>query len=214
MTDSDSSWYIKGREFIHCNCAYGCPCQFNALPTHGDCKAVLSVMIEEGKHGDTDLSGLNMAAIVAWPGAVHEGGGHIVPIVDERADGKQREALLRIMSGQDTVPGTTVFQVFSTTYEKVHDPVFAPINLEIDIDGRSASLEVPGWIDAHGEPIRNPVTGDETRARINLPSGFEYDVAEQGRGWAKTSGPVDVQLEDSHAHFAKLDMNQSGVVHP
>ena len=214
MTDSDSSWYIKGREFIHCNCAYGCPCQFNALPTHGDCKAVLSVMIEEGKHGDTDLSGLNMAAIVAWPGAVHEGGGHIVPIVDERAGGKQREALLRIMSGQDTVPGTTVFQVFSTTYEKVHDPVFAPINLEIDIDGRSASLEVPGWIDAHGEPIRNPVTGDETRARINLSSGFEYDVAEQGRGWAKTSGPVDVQLEDSHAHFAKLDMNQSGVVHP
>lgn len=214
MTDVRSGWYIKGREFIHCNCAYGCPCQFNALPTHGDCKAVLSVMIEEGKHGDTDLSGLKMAAIVAWPGAVHEGGGQIVPIVDERADEKQREALLRIMSGEDTVPGTTVFQVFSTTYEKVHDPVFAPINLEIDIDGRSAKLEVPGWIDARGEPIRNPVTGEETRARINLPSGFEYDVAEQGRGWAKTRGPVDVQLEDSHAHFAALDMNESGVVHP
>lgn len=214
MTETENSWYIKGREFIHCNCAYGCPCQFNALPTHGDCKAVLSVAIEEGKHGDTDLSGLNMAAIVAWPGAVHEGRGHIVPIVDERADARQREALLRIMSGQDTVPGSTVFQVFSTTYEKVHDPVFAPIHLEIDVDGRSAKLEVPGWIDARGEPIRNPVTGEESRARINLPNGFEYDVAEQGRGWAKTSGPVDVQLEDSHAHFAVLNMTDSGVVHP
>jgi hypothetical protein len=214
MSNGSTSWYIKGQEFIHCNCAYGCPCQFNALPTHGDCKAVLSVAIQEGKHGDTDLSGLNMAAIVAWPGAVHEGGGHIVPIVDERAGRQQREALLRIMCGQDTVPGTTVFLVFSTTYAKVHDPVFAPIKLAIDIDGRSATLEVPGWIDARGEPIRNPVTGEETRARINLPNGFEYDVAEQGRGWAKTSGPVDVQLEDSHAHFAMLDMNERGVVHP
>jgi hypothetical protein len=214
MTDDGNSWYIKGREFIHCNCAYGCPCQFNALPTHRDCKAVLSVMIEEGKHGNTDLSGLNMAAIVAWPGAVHEGGGEIVPIVDERASPEQREALLRIMSGEDTVPGTTVFQVFSTTYSKVHDPVFAPIHLDINIDGRSATLEVPGWVEARGEPIRNPVTGEETRARINLPNGFEYDVAEQGRGWAKTKGPVDVQLADSHAHFAVLDMNQGGVVHP
>ena len=54
---------------------------------------------------------------------------------------------------------------------------------------------MPGWIDARGEPIRNPVTGEETRARINLPSGFEYDVAEQGRGWAKTKGPVDVRVD-------------------
>lgn len=213
MSDNETRWYIKGREFIHCNCAYGCPCQFNALPTHGNCKAVLSVAIEDGRHGDTDLSGLNIAGIVAWPGAVHEGRGHIVPIVDERANEKQREALLRIMSGLDTVPGATVFQVFSTTYEKVHDPVFAPIELDIDIDRRSANLRIPDWVEARGEPIRNPVTGEESRARINLPDGFEYDVAEQGRGWAKTSGPVDVQLEDSHAHFAKIDMNQSGVVH-
>ena len=25
-------WEIKGREFGNCNCDYGCPCQFNALP--------------------------------------------------------------------------------------------------------------------------------------------------------------------------------------
>lgn len=213
MTGTDTHWYIKGKEFIHCNCAYGCPCQFNALPTHGDCKAVLGFVIEEGRHGDTDLSGLSMAGIVAWPGAVHEGHGHIIPIVDERADAKQREALLRIMSGQDTVEGATVFQVFSTTYEKIEEPVFAPIELEIDIDGRSARFNVRGWIEARGEPIRNAVTGQESRAQIRLPSGFEYDVAEMGRGWAKTSGPVDVQLSDSHAHFAKIDMTESGVAH-
>ena len=208
----DTEWTIEGREFVHCNCAYGCPCQFNARPTYGNCHAVLGVAIDSGHHGDTRLDGLRIAAVVAWPGAIHEGRGHIVPIVDERATPEQREALLRIMSGEDTEPGATFFQVFSTTYEKVHDPVFAPIEVEVDVDARTARIEVPGMIDARGEPILNPVTGNPHRARIDLPAGFEYAQAEVGRGWAKTSGPIEHDLKDSHAHFAPLRMNQSGVI--
>lgn len=142
-----------------------------------------------------------------------KGGGKAVPIVDERATDAQREALLRIMGGLDTVPGSTFFQFFSTTFEQVYDPVFAPIELSIDIQGRSARLRVPGWIDARGEPIVNPVTGEPHRARITLPQGFECDVCEVGRGWAQTQGPIDVQLSDSHAQFARLDLNETGVVH-
>lgn len=102
---------------------------------------------------------------------------------------------------------------FSTTYEKIHDPVFAKIEFEVDVEGRIACLSVPGVIDARGEPIRNPVTGDQHRARIQLPHGFEYDVAEVGRGWATTSGAIQLNIPDSHAQFAKLHMTQSGVVH-
>ena len=209
-----STWFIKGREFVHCNCAYGCPCQFNALPTHGNCQAVAGIHIDEGRHGDTDLAGLSIAMVVAWPGPIHEGKGQVLPIVDIEADERQRDALLRIMSGLDTVPGATFFQVFSTTFEKVHEPVFSRIELTVDVSGRRARLMVPDVIDARGEPILNPVTGDEQRARINLPNGFEYDVCEVGRGWASTQGPVDVQLKDSHAQFAQLHMTESGVVHP
>jgi hypothetical protein len=208
-----TSWWFKGKEFVHCNCAYGCPCQFNALPTHGHCQAVAAVAIEEGRHGDTDLAGTTIGMIVKWPGPIHEGKGHVVPVVDESASEAQRDALLRIMSGLDTVPGATFFQVFATTFEMVHEPVFAPIDLSIDVDARRARLEVPGWIDARGEPLTNPVTGEEHRARINLPHGFEYETCEVGRGWASTNGPLDVQLKDSHAQFAYLHMNQSGVVH-
>ncbi len=210
---TDTKWTIKGREFVHCNCAYGCPCQFNALPTNGNCCAVAAIDIEEGHHGDTRLDGLRIAAILSWPGAIHEGRGQVVPIVDERAEEAQRDALLRIMSGLDTVPGATFLQVFSTTYETVHDPVFAPIELDLDIDGRSARLTVPGVIDARGEPIRNPVSGEEHRARINLPQGFEYDICEVGRGWATTRGALAIELSDSHAQFATLHMTESGVVH-
>jgi hypothetical protein len=206
-------WMIKGKDFSHCNCAYGCPCQFNALPTYRHCQAVVGIAIDHGHHGKTRLDGLKFGGVFRWPGAIHEGHGEAVPVVDERATPAQRDAILRIMSGQDTEPGATFFQVFFSTLEKVHDPVFAKIELDIDIDARRAVYLVPGVIDARGEPIVNPVTKLEQRARIDLPNGFEFTLAEVGRGWANTLGIIKLGLVDSHAHFAKLHITGTGVVH-
>ena len=95
----------------------------------------------------------------------------------------------------------------------MHDPIFAAIDFEVDIDARTARLEVPGVTSGRGEPIKNPVTGAEHRARIDLTHGFEYSLAEVGRGWTKTSGPIKFELADSHSHFANLHLSQSGIVH-
>jgi len=209
---ADVAWMLKGRNFSHCNCAYGCPCQFNALPTHGNCQAMTGLAIDEGYHGETRLDGLRFGGVFRFPGPIHEGHGEVVPIIDERATPAQRDAILRIMSGQDTEPGATIFQVFSAMLEKVHDPIFAKIDLEIDVDARKARFIVPGVVDARGEPIVNPVTQQEHRARIDMPDGFEFTVAEVGRGWANTSGAITLNLADSHAHFADLHMTGTGVV--
>src|SRR4249919_3909993 len=98
----DTNWTIHGREFSNCNCAYGCPCQFNGLPTHGHCRAVVGFQIHLGHHGATRLDGLKVAGMFIWPGPIHEGRGEAALIIDSRADAAQREALLRILSGQDT----------------------------------------------------------------------------------------------------------------
>ena len=209
---TNTHWTIKAREFTNCNCAYGCPCQFNALPTHGHCQAVVGMEIDRGHHGHTKLDGLRFAGIFSWPGAIHEGKGQVVVIIEERATPAQREALLRILSGLDTEPGATIFQVFSATLEKVHDPVFAPIDFEVDIDARKARLVVPGLIEGRGEPILNSVTGVEHRARIDIPDGFEYSIAEMGRGWTKTSGSIPLNLCDSYGQFAHVNLCQSGIV--
>lgn len=208
---SDVKWSIQGDEFVQCNCAYGCPCQFDARPTQGACHAIAAFHIDKGHHGDTRLDGLSCALIVSWPGAIHEGSGEALPIVDERASPAQREALLRILSGEDTAPGGTIFQVFSTTFAKVHEPVFAKIDFEVDVDGRTAQVNIPGLIEARGEPIVNPVTGEKHRARINLPEGFEYDICEVGRGWTETQGPLKLSMSDSHAQFAHLHMTEQGI---
>ena len=205
-------WTIKGREFAHCNCDYGCPCQFNALPTHRNCHAVVGIEIEQGNHRSVRLDGLRLAGVFRWPGAIHQGHGEAVVIIDESSDTAQREALLRIVSGQDSEPGATVFQVFSTTLEKVHEPIFRKIDFDIDVEARTARLSVDRMISARGEPIRNPVTGQEHRARFDLPNGFEYSLAEAGRGWATVTGPIRFDLSDSHAHFVNMHICSNGVI--
>jgi hypothetical protein len=35
---SGTVWRISGDAVGSCNCAWGCPCQFNAEPTHGRCE--------------------------------------------------------------------------------------------------------------------------------------------------------------------------------
>lgn len=209
---TDVQWTIRAREFVNCNCAYGCPCQFNALPTYGFCEAVAGMEIDKGRHGETPLDGLRFVGIFRWPGPIHEGKGEAAVVIDERANDAQRGSLLRILSGQDTVPGATIFQVFSTTLEKVHEPIFAPIDFEVDIDARKARLVVPGVTEGHGEPIKNPVTGAEHRARIDIPHGFEYTLAEMGRGWTKVSRPFPMNLSDSYGQFAHVNLCQNGIV--
>jgi hypothetical protein len=209
---TDVKWSIKAREFVNCNCSYGCPCQFNGLPTYGDCQAVAGMQIDEGHHGDTRLDGLRFATIMRWPGAIHEGKGEAAVVIDERASEPQRAALLRIVTGQDTEPGATIFQVFSTTFEKLHEPIFASIDFEVDIDARKGRLVVRGITEGRGEPIKNPVTGAAHRARIDIPDGFEYSLAEIGRGWTKVARPMQFTLADSYAQFAHVNLCQSGIL--
>jgi hypothetical protein len=205
-------WEIEAREFANCNCAYGCPCQFNALPTHGYCEAAVAMEIDRGHYGDVKLDGLRMGGIFHWPGAVHEGRGHCQPFVDARADEKQREALLKIMSGQDTAPMATMFAVYFSTLEKVYDPIFAPIDFVVDVDARKGHYAVPGLVETVGEPIRNPVTGHEHRARIDLPDGFEYEIAEMASGTTKAQGAIALDLKSSYGQMARIHLNNQGVV--
>lgn len=205
-------WEFEGRELVNCNCSYGCPCQFNALPTYGNCEAIGAFAIDRGHYGDVTLDGLKAAMVFQWPGAVHQGGGKCQPIVDANADERQREALLRILSGQDTEPFSTVFAVFATTMDQVFDPIFAPIDFDVDVDARRGTIRVDGIIEMNGEPIRNPITDNEHRARIDLPHGFEYEIAEIGSGTSRSSGNLALDLEKSYAQFARIHLSNTGVV--
>lgn len=205
-------WEIQGTELINCNCAYGCPCQFNGLPSKGHCEAMGAISIEKGHFGEVSLDGTKIGVVFSWPGAIHEGKGRCQPIVDASASPQQREALLKIMSGQETEAFATMFAVFATTLDTVYEPIFARIDYKVDVDARRGEVHVEGVFDLVGEPIRNPVSGQEHRARIDLPHGFEYEIAEIGSASSRSRGNLAVELNNSYAQFAQLHLNNKGIV--
>ncbi len=205
-------WEIKAREFSNCNCSYGCPCQFNALPTHGNCEAAVGFQIDEGRFGNLKLDGLRAAALYSWPGAVHEGNGTMQLIIDESASEAQREALLRIMQGEETEPMATGWAVYAAMCSTVLDPLSKPVDFEVDVDARTGRLSIPGVVETRGEPIKHPVTGAEHRVRIDMPHGFEYALAEIGSGTTKATGEITLDFEASYGQFAHIHLSPTGPV--
>ena len=165
----------------------------------------MAVCIREGHYGDTPLGGVTYAAAYWWPGAVHEGNGIVQLAIDEKATPEQRTALLNIFSGKE---GGTFFEIFASVVSQVLDPMFVPIELESDAEKRVATLKIPGlgW-EFLAEPIRNPVTGEEHHARIQLPNGFEYKMAEMGNCLENraTLGDKTISNRNSYAQFAAVD---------
>jgi hypothetical protein len=95
----------------------------------------------------------------------------------------------------------------------VHEPVFAPIEFEVDVERRRARVAIPGLLEATGRPIVSPATGEEHRVRIDIPNGIEFELAEIGSASTKASGTVPLDLDDTYGQFNLLRHSGTGVVH-
>jgi hypothetical protein len=198
-------WRLAGEEMSNCNCAWGCPCQFNAPPTTGQCEAIISVSVREGHYGDTPMAGVRFSRVMWWPGAVHQGGGTRQLIIDASASQDQWQAIDRLESDLDSHP---FFGIYGSMAPTRMETISAPIEFELDREGRKARLSIGTLAEVRVEPIRNPVTGLEHRARINLPNGFEYNLAEIGNTVSAVidlAEPLNLRLDNSYAQLAPID---------
>lgn len=207
---ADPSWRLKGEWIKNCNCAYGCPCDFNARPTYGHCEGMGAMNIQEGHFGDVRLDGVKFALMVRWPGALHEGNGTVQCVIDERASTAQRDALLAILSGKHSKEGT-LFHIFSLIVTTIHEPKFAPIEWSFDIKGRTARVRVPGLLETVVEPIKNPVTGAPHRIQVMMPEGFEHRSAEVASARIDVSGAISFKVPSGHSSLALVDHTPAGV---
>jgi hypothetical protein len=205
-----SNWRLEGEWMKNCNCAFGCPCDFNAPPTHGSCKGLVGMKITKGNFEGIKLDGLMFAATVDFPGALHEGNGNMQPIVDERATAEQRQALFNIMSGKHSAEGT-LFHIFSQIVTTIHDPIFAPFEFSFDKNGRIARLVAQGVLETDVEPIKNPVTGSPHRIRVVMPEGFEHREAEAASANISSTGAIKFETKGSHSSLATVVQTPQGV---
>jgi len=203
-------WLMRGQHLKNCNCAYGCPCDFNAVPTNVECTGMVGMHIDEGHFGEVPLDGLSWAATYHWPGPLHEGNGTLQPVIDIRANEQQRDALLTILSGKEQVEGT-FFHIISLIVSTVLEPKFVPIEFEFDLDARTARMAAEGVFETTSEPIRNPVTGAPHRVRVDMPEGFEYRLAEIARASIRGSGEIGFDNPDCHSSMAQVTVTPDGV---
>jgi len=205
-----SDWRLEGEWIKNCNCAFGCPCDFNAPPTHGRCQGLVGMRIKKGHYEGTSLDGLVFAVTVDFPGALHLGNGAMQPIIDERATPDQRDALFKIMSGKHSAEGT-LFHIFSLIVTQIHDPVFAPFEFTFDKDGRMAKMIAHGVLETEVEPIKNPVTGTPHRIQVVMPDGFEHRQAEIASANIHSTGAIKFDTKGTHSPLATVVQTPAGV---
>jgi hypothetical protein len=166
-------WNFEADFLQACNCDYGCPCEFSAPPTRGNCEGMVAWQIRTGNYGSVKLDGLGLGFAVYWPKAIHEGNGTAAVFVDERASAEQRDALLQIASGK---AGGLPFEIIVTTFSKILDPQFVPF--KFNLNGKNSSVKIGDAMDIALEPIKNPVTGEEESVRVEHSTGFIFKSAE------------------------------------
>ena len=167
--------------------------------------AVIAYQVNEGAFGEADLSGVRFAELVWFPGAIHEGNGVRQTVIDESASEGQRRALEEIVLGKH---GGTYFEIFASVMSTERDTVYGQIDIEADRERRRATVRVNGLAESSIEPIKNPVTGEEHRVRIDLPDGFEYKQAEIGntvRASITAEEPLSFTLENTYGQLNPFD---------
>ncbi len=190
MTDQ---WLFKSETYDNCNCQINCGCQFNLPSTNGYCQSAYIGHIVEGHFNDTPLVGLNWAVLYKWPGEIKDGNGKRQIVIDERADQAQRIALETIVSGEACKPLSN--------------------DIEADLEGRTARVEIPGILKSKAGPKINEFTGEPFHIALARPSGsFEFTYAELGLGTTSVTGDMEMAFEDTWALFCIHHFNQDGLV--
>ena len=119
-----------------------------------------------------------MRAVVAakYPGAIHEGNGHIVLFIDESATPAQTDAFVTILSGK---MGGMPWEALAGTIGRFDGPIRKSV--QISVNGTKSTVRVPGHIDLQLTPFVNPITGEEKEVHIVYPKGgFFWDDGNVG----------------------------------
>jgi hypothetical protein len=169
--------------------------------------------VVEGHFNGTPLAGLHWAALYKWPGEIADGNGKRQIIVDQLAGDDQRIALETIISGEACEPLSNLFSVFAGTCAEFCETLSLPIDLEADLERRTAQVDIPGIMKSRGRPIINEFDGEPFQIALARPGGsFEFTYAEIGQGTTSISGDMAMEFEDSWAHFCVHHFDQNGLI--
>jgi hypothetical protein len=139
---------------------------------------VLAYHIREGQFGDVQVHGLNLIVLGVFEGNLWSGDAKRLKLgffIDERADERQRGALLAIFSGQ---AGGIPAQLSALWGQpEVLGIEAAPIAVEVADDLSWWRAEIPGKVEARAEALSGPTTPQGQRVQTLNPPGSEVGPA-------------------------------------
>lgn len=95
------AYQLQGRLLEVCTCNILCPCWAGGDPDNdGTCQAIVAWHIDQGVIDGVDVSGRTLALIANIPGNVLKGNWRVLAVVDDQATNPQRDAILKVWTGQ------------------------------------------------------------------------------------------------------------------
>ena len=194
---------VKAESVEACNCHHGCNCQFAGFPNEGKCEFIIGYKVEEGRFGDVSLTGMTAVIAAKYPNAIHEGNGHVVLFVDDKASEQQSEAFTTILSGK---MGGMPWEALAGTVARFEGPIRQPVH--IALAGERSEVRVPDVIDLHLTPLCDPVSGAEKEVHITYPKGgFFWNDARVATTETMRAEHGDFKLEWPNRYASVAEVN-------
>jgi hypothetical protein len=193
---------VKAESIEACNCQHGCNCQFGGFPNEGKCEFIIGYEVKDGTVGNVSLNGLRAAIAAKYPKAIHEGNGHVVLFVDEKATDEQVDAFVSILSGK---LGGMPWEALAATIGTFEGPIKKPI--EITAAGEKSAVRVPGAIDLQLTPFLD-MQGKPKEDHITYPKGgFFWNDARVATTAAMRAQHGGLHLEWPGKYAAAAEVN-------
>ena len=206
--NSSPQWRIEAEYLQSCNCDYGCPCNFNALPTFGNCEAFVAYHIRKGTFGDTNLDGVTFAWGLWWPKAIHMGEGIGKLYIDKKASKEQVKAIEEITSGKY---GGGEFTIFPSTFKETRPTVIT--NIEFHYDPYCASFSVEGAGESRSDYIRNARTEKPMEGEILMPGGIGFKRGTVSSvDWHWKDNDISLKHEKKNGHASVATFTNEGCI--
>jgi hypothetical protein len=99
------TYEVRGSYFESCNCSPICPCRMvdgvpGGRPTYGICFGAMSWLVDKGRVGELDVSGLAATLVLRYDDDEPGSPWSVVLHVDARGDEQQRAALADVFLGR------------------------------------------------------------------------------------------------------------------
>jgi len=201
--DGKTPFRVKAESIEACNCNHGCNCQFAGYPNEGKCEFIVGYEVKDGKFGNVSLKGVRAVVAAKYPKAIHEGHGHVVLFVDEKASQEQVNAFATILSGK---MGGMPWEALAGTIEHFEGPVRKPV--EIHIAGERSQVRVPGAVELRLTPLRDAVSGKDKEVHIVYPKGgFFWNDAKVATTETMRVEHGDFRMEWPNRYAAAAEVN-------